>query len=260
MLGTLRARRKPLSGLVLLIMIALVAAFLPGATPRAQAQAGDPSVPEAAGVSFNSSFNSNHNGWSPIAGTWTLGGGYYQGPGVKGKWGSIARTGTYTTLDYKVKMRRTGCKACANAVIVRGQPSPLGASRLWDSGYYFIYSRDGWTEVFKKVGGTYTGIQDWAPDAAVITGAKWNVLHVVASGDSLSFYINDTPVWSGTDSELGEGRVGVSLYRTPGSANNLLQVDWATMAITLDPNPFADAFASTSSGGDTLPDELGVHP
>jgi hypothetical protein len=61
---------------------------------------------------------------------------------------------------------------------------------------------------------------------AVRKGAAWNTLTVVASGSSLSFYINNTLVWSGTDTELTSGRVGIGMY-SDSSAGNVLYVNYA---------------------------------
>jgi hypothetical protein len=60
----------------------------------------------------------------------------------------------------------------------------------------------------------------------------WNVLKVTASGSQLKFYINNTLVWSGTDSSFGSGIVGIGMYRD-ATSGNLLYVDWAKLSTSV---------------------------
>jgi hypothetical protein len=56
-----------------------------------------------------------------------------------------------------------------------------------------------------------------------------NELRVVASGSNLYFYINGTLVWSGSDSSLSSGRVGIGTRRISG-IDSKIYVDWATLS------------------------------
>jgi len=71
----------------------------------------------------------------------------------------------------------------------------------------------------------------WTPHSAINQGEAWNTLRVVAQGTSLSFYINGVPVWSGTDSSLSSGRVGLGMYRDASSTGDELRVDWARLCL-----------------------------
>ena len=73
-------------GLLALLMLVLVfAAFVTGSLPAAQAQ-GTATI----GTNFNSSFNSNHNGWTPVYGPWALAGSaYYTSSGAASYMSSI---------------------------------------------------------------------------------------------------------------------------------------------------------------------------
>ena len=92
----------------------------------------------------------------------------------------------------------------------------------------------------------------WTPSPTINQGEAWNTLRVEARGTSLSFYINGTLLWSGTDSSLSSGRVGLAMYRDSSSTGNEFRVDWAYLC-TLP--LFADGFESgnTSAWSATVP-------
>jgi len=57
---------------------------------------------------------------------------------------------------------------------------------------------------------------------------------VTASGSSIKFYINNTLVWSGTDSTFSSGYVGIGMYRNAvGTCDGKLLVDWAKLSTTV---------------------------
>ncbi len=135
----------------------------------------------------------------------------------------------FTNLDYSVRMQRFGCSFCANRIMIRGTPSPLIATRHWPTNYFFQYDNDGQYSVFKRVsGGAAVELQPWTSSPAIVSGG-YNLLRVVANGTNLSFYINGTLVWSGSDPDLTTGVVGVGMYRDGYSTNNWLDVDYATL-------------------------------
>jgi hypothetical protein len=70
---------------------------------------------------------------------------------------------------------------------------------------------------------------DWKLNDAINKGVEWNVLEVNAEGNQLSFTINGSIVWQGTDSSHSSGRVGFGMYIKPGGVNDVLRVDWATL-------------------------------
>jgi hypothetical protein len=145
-------------------------------------------------------------------------------------WSTVSYSQSYANLDSTVRMRRSGCTICSNQILMRGRPEPQGAINRWDSFYGFQYMTSGSYSVYKSVGGTLTALQAWTSSPAIITGAEWNTLRVVANGTSLAFYINGTLVWSGTDTALTTGRVGIGMYNNVTSTGNLLEVDWATLS------------------------------
>jgi hypothetical protein len=53
------------------------------------------------------------------------------------------------------------------------------------------------------------------------------VLRAYVSGPSLRLYINGSMVWSGTDTSLNSGRVGLGMYKSISS--DQLWVDYATL-------------------------------
>ena len=98
---------------------------------------------------------------------------------------------------------------------MRGEPSSIASSGHWNNGYLFQYSNDGYYSVFKYVGGSSTALQSWTATSTVVSG-DWNTLKVQMNGTSMSFWINDTLVWSGTDSSFSSGYAGLGFFGEQG--------------------------------------------
>ena len=85
-----------------------------------------------------------------------------------------------------------------------------------DQRLYSVYRDDG------------APLQNWTATPAIQQGIAWNEVRVVAIASSLSFYINEVLVWSGSDAGLVSGRVRIGMYRGPGMTSWLL-VDYSTL-------------------------------
>ena len=178
---------------------------------------------------MDASFNSSAVGWVSHSGTWYVGSQYLFTDGINGTWSSASYTEDFDNFNYEVRMWRSGCDSCANHITFRGTPDPLSAAYNWYNEYKLQYTRDGRYSVYKRVaGGMATPIVSWTSSAVIAQGDAWNLLRVVADGTSLSFYINGTLLWSGTDASLSTGRAGVGMYQD-ASTGNQLRVDWARL-------------------------------
>jgi hypothetical protein len=181
---------------------------------------------------FNSQFNGSAAGWTTHSGSWWIASNaWYTTYGVDNKFASASYNATYSDLDYEARMYRSGCDGCANTILIRGQPTPLGSDNVWDSSYVFQYTRSGSYSVWKSTGsGNYDPLQGWTSTSSINQGNAWNILRVWASGSNINFYINGILVWSGTDTSLTSGRVGVWMY-SDGTSSDQLWVDWATLSV-----------------------------
>jgi hypothetical protein len=142
-------------------------------------------------------------------------------------------------------MKRTGCAACTNGILIRGATSPLRAGdNNWQNSYLLAYNNAGLISVWREVGGTATALLGWTPSAAVVTGSSWNKLKVVAVGSSIKLYINNILVYSGSSGTWSTGKVGITFFRDSSSGNRLY-VDYAKLSTTptADPLPSADMLA-----------------
>lgn len=176
---------------------------------------------------FYSSFNSNMAGWVPVNGYWGINNSQYLITyGVDQNLASAYYNKNFSTLNYKVNMRRTGCVTCANALYVRGTVTPLDYESGWYNGYYFAYVNDGYFSVWVFQNGVATALQPWTY-TATINYEGFNTLNVVAVGNNLKFYINNVLVWSGNYAMLSSGKVGITMYRD--GLGNQLSVDWAKL-------------------------------
>jgi len=183
---------------------------------------------------FNSQFNGSATGWEAHSGIWTVDSNYYSTTGLAGTSSSTSYAANFANLDYQVRLRRSGSATSnANRIMVRGTPSPLDSNNYWYNYYSFQYTGNGSYSVWKRVAsGSSVALQSWTSSTAINQGDAWNTLRVVANGNGFYFYINGTLVWSGTDTTLGSGRVGVGMYRSADSTGDRLWVDWATLTTT----------------------------
>lgn len=178
---------------------------------------------------FNEQFTGTLANWTQHGGTWTIGGGYASMAGTAASvWSTLSyNVATYSGLDYSVRMRRATSAYNANAVFVRGAPTPLDSVNRWYSGYYFAYTNGGSYQVgYWANGGVFTSYTGWV-SSALIVPYGWNILRVVASGTALTFYLNGTQVYTVSDSNFSTGRVGFGRYDDAGGA---LDVDYATLS------------------------------
>ncbi len=209
---------------------------------------------EVIGNNFNSSFNGSAAGWSAVKGTWTIASSaYYQSTGLANTAASAKRIGKFGDVTYEVRMRRTGtCTSCANRIILRGNPSSLVSTNWWKPSYVFQYSNQGFFSVYKVTStGSIVALKGWTSSTAIVKNG-WNTLKVVAVGSSLKLYINGTLVWSGSDTSLKVGQLGVGFYRD--SAAGTLQVDWAKASTTptADPALFEEVAPGVELGGGSI--------
>lgn len=177
---------------------------------------------------FTEQFTSNPVNWGVIKGRWTYGGGYIRGtPVTSNAWNNVFfRSGTYSTLDYSVKMRRTGCATCSTGVAVRGGGS-VYSDGSWSNGVYFMYSNSGYFVIFKTVAGRSTILKNWSPSSRIVNGG-WNTIRVTAVGNTYKMYINNMFMAQVVDPSRTTGSVGIHMYSSAVSGNSV-QVDWALL-------------------------------
>jgi Zn-dependent metalloprotease len=175
--------------------------------------------------SFHSSFSGTSPGWTTQAGSWWSDPQQYITNGTPSQYSSSAFTlSDYANLAVEARFKRVGCTTCTNRILIRGTPTPFGSANIWNQYYAFAYSGDGYYSVWKRSGGTSTALQSWTASSAIKAGEAWNWLRVYANGTTLQFYINGTLVWSGTDSTLTNGKVGIEMYG--GTGWDQFEADW----------------------------------
>jgi hypothetical protein len=195
---------------------------------------------------FSSTFTTTSSGWTSVYPVWALHrSGYFYSSGVPNQYASVKHNYDYPVLTYTVKMKRTGCAACANNLYFYGAPSPLNGFHEWNNTYKFAITNDGRFMVGKMVGGVYAAVVDWTASATIVQGG-WNTLKVTAKDTFVQFFINNTRVASGNIYSFSNGRVGFGFYRDPVSTANKLYVDYATLTTTA---PSAVVAAESEPGG-----------
>jgi hypothetical protein len=178
---------------------------------------------------FNSQFNGDATGWQAHSGTWWIdSSNWYTTQGTSGYWASSSYSANFSNFDYQARLWRNGCDGCSNSIVIRGAPTPLASDYAWNDAYIFQYHRNGRYSIWKQISGSWSWLQNWTDSSAINQGSAWNTLRVVATGSNLNFYINGTLVWSGSDSSLSSGRIGIKMYSN-GTSGDQLWADWATL-------------------------------
>jgi len=178
---------------------------------------------------FHTTFNGDAPGWSQVSGDWDVNNIYLTSEGESGSFVSYRYPVHYSDFVFEARMKRYNCDTCANQIKIRGYPYPLGSSDDWEHGYSFSYSNSYSYSVYKTDGGVWSYLKTWTGTGAVHKNS-WNVLRVEASGDNLSFYINDQLVWSGSNSSFSTGHLGFGMWSNGGW--DPLMIDWATLVVT----------------------------
>jgi Zn-dependent metalloprotease len=178
---------------------------------------------------FHTSFSGSSGNWQTHSGDWTADSKYFETPGLTNLISSVSYPQDYSNITVEARLKHDACSTCAFGLIVRGTPEPLVTGNDWNSGYIFLIDNSGFFAVFKRVsGGGLVTIVPWTDSGGYVnTGGDWNLLKVVANGTNLSFYINTYLIWSGSDTSLSSGRVGVGSYNIAGW--NPTQIDWITV-------------------------------
>ncbi len=160
--------------------------------------------------------------WQGTSGSWFVVGtppnDWFYTQGVPGKFASAAYPGSFSNLDYEVKLFRYGCSWCAHGIDIRGTPgSPDGG---WMNAYQFEINRNGYFSVWRGVNDTWTALQYWTYSPFIAKGDNWNTMRVVMVGSNMSLYVNGVLIWTGSDTQLTSGQVGAFIARVGAPTTN----------------------------------------
>ena len=178
---------------------------------------------------FNSQFNGSSTGWlAQPGGVWMNSVSSVFTTGAANLVSSASYNQTFTNFTYQARMRRVSPAGNSSGLVVRGTPF-FDTSNDWLTAYEFLYRQDGTFSVWRGVNGTWVILKAWTASSAIVPN-DWNTLKVVADGSNFQYYINDTLVWSGTDTAIASGQVGFWMYRS--SLSETLEADWATLGMS----------------------------
>lgn len=208
--------------LLILFVVALTLLFPVAAFPQARSFLRG----------FTEQFTNYPANWGYTKGNWSYGGGYIKGtPEANNSWSALLFTeATYGTLDYSVKMKRTGCNTCSVGVTVRGS-GPILANGTWANGVHFMYANNGYFTIFKTVGGSTTILKSWTSSTRIVNGG-WNTIRVTAVRNTYKMYINNLFVAQVIDSSRVSGYVAIQMF-APTISGNSVTADWALLTTTV---------------------------
>ncbi|MFN5059888.1 MAG: hypothetical protein ACK5GU_08225 [Chloroflexota bacterium] len=208
--------------LLILFVVALTLLFPVAAFPQARSFLRG----------FAEQFTNYPTNWGIINGKWSYGSGYlYGAPTASDSMTAVYfKPAGYATLDYSVKIKRVGCAGCATGIIVRGN-GPVYSDGMLGNGLYFMYSNNGYINIFKMVNGRFTQLRNWSPASRIVNGG-WNTVRVTAAGNMYKMYINNGFVTQVIDSSRTNGVVGITMY-SPSTSGNSMLIDWALLTTTV---------------------------
>lgn len=205
------------------LLIAGATSGIVGATTLAAGEAS------AAAAGFNSTFTSNKLGWSNVYGNWMLRNGNLHCDGIPGYSTSVKHSNNYSDYTFEARMKRSGNYGgyAANRLILRGNPTRLTTDRHWRPSYLFQYANIGYFSIFRiSSTGSATAILDWSYIGHTLN--SFNTIKAYVSGDYLALGLNGSWVWSGYDSALSFGQVGMGFWTASGYWGKL-DVDYSRL-------------------------------
>ena len=174
---------------------------------------------------FYSSFDKDAAGWTGSPAVWKVSPllGRYISRGQPGYSSSSSHVNDYSTIRYRLDIRRTGCDYCSNAILFRGTPEPLTSGGGWNSGYRVAFTNSGYFHIGYYQNGIWNWIIPWTYTPAL---NRYPVkLEVTMEGSYAQIYINGSRVAYGHLDNFSTGRVGVMFYTDFGNADDVFQVD-----------------------------------
>jgi subtilisin-like proprotein convertase family protein len=184
-------------------------------------------------------------GWTDEIGTWSQSAGAYENPAHTPAAAIVYESASYGqvygdfTVEAELDATRTtpATQGAASTLWIRGTPTPLvvGTAWRWNSGFAFNIANTGKYSIFKYTPTGNAALQAWvAPVGTTISGPT--KLKVVASGTTMTFYVNDVVVKTLTNqTQFTSGKVGVAMVRSNTANSDALRVNYAKAA----PSPFA---------------------
>lgn len=177
---------------------------------------------------FNSQFNQNHACWYTYSGgNWQDSSSSFLSAGKTNYWSSTAYPVTFANFTYSAKIKRVSTASKVEEGLIFRGTYAIDSKNRWKNGYFFTYKNDGTFKISKIVNGTEKILQNWKSSPAIKKN-DWNLLKVVASGNTFTCYINNVQVWKGTDSQFASGRAGFTFYNDAPS--QIFYIDYATLA------------------------------
>ena len=167
--------------------------------------------------------------WNVSKGAGSLCSGIFSINGSASYWnGAYYNKATYRSLDYSVRMNRTGCSSCNFGVLVRASNLGLYFSGYWAYGIWMTINNEGYFRIWKTMG-RYEQQLVYARYSSTIKKGNWNVLRVRAIGNRYQFFINGTKVSDLNDNSFSSGHVGFQQYS--GSYFDQLLIDTAVLTV-----------------------------
>ncbi|MEI6289452.1 MAG: C1 family peptidase [Chloroflexota bacterium] len=178
---------------------------------------------------FNSQFNGSAQGWAAGPGAeWILSKKDISTFGYSYSVSSESYAQNFENFTFQARLKRISTTGFSTGLIIRGEPS-FDSQNDWLTSYQFLYRQDGTFSVWRGINGDWVAIQPWTYSTSIKSN-NWNILKVVADADQFQFFINNILVWTGQDSSLASGQVGVWMYRE--NVTEKVYVDWATLGMS----------------------------
>jgi|GEM_PF-6121845 len=161
----------------------------------------------------------------------------------------------YSDLDFSARVRRSDKEDNPTFLSIRdsGASSSIECWCANDGCYTFEISPAQNYAVWSCQSSNWVQIKELEYSELINPGNAWNEMRVLAENNVLSFFINDSLAWQGSDDTHTSGSVGIGLVNFSDENPISLDVEWARLSIPGTSSNLSltgsASQSSTSSGG-----------
>lgn len=165
----------------------------------------------AADCNINEHFSSTPTDWTQESGTWNVVSSLWWYTAGQNEKANVSRYSGGSCDNIDITTSTWKAHASGNSInpvrLLLRTSGTIDSTGHYPNAYLFQYSAEsGQFSVFKHVAGVETSLKSWTTSSTINAGNAWNKMRVYANGSNFSFYINDTLVWTGSDSSLSTGK------------------------------------------------------
>lgn len=183
---------------------------------------------------FDEPFNADISRWTESQGIWYNADLQRLSTSVGNDYALASYTGAvFSDLDFSARVRRSDSDDKPTFLSIRdsGVRTETDCWCANDGCYTFEISPAQSFAVWSCQGIDWIQLNAIDRSELINPGTAWNEMRVVAEGENLSFYINGSLAWQGSDDTHASGSVGIGFVNFTDDKTNTLDVEWARLSV-----------------------------